>query len=87
MSFSRTIDKAIKVCDARPETKSGELGGIKYYIIDQGDGYFEITMNGKSWKRNARLGTMEAAEKNVRNAIGEVLSWERATGKKANIRN
>lgn len=81
------MDKAIKACDARPETKSGELGGIKYYIIDQGGGYFEITMNGKSWKRNARLGTMEAAEKNVRNAIGEVLSWERATGKKANIRN
>lgn len=36
------------MCDARPETKRGELGGIKYYIIDQGNGYFEITMNGKS---------------------------------------
>ena len=83
----KAIDKAIRACDVRPDTKSGELGGIKYYIVAQGDGYFEITMNGKSWKRNARLGTMEAAEKNVRNAIGEVLSWERATGKKANIRD
>lgn len=82
----KSLDKAIKMCDARSETKRGELGGIKYYIIDQGNGYFEITMNGKSWKRMAKLGTMENAEKNVRNVISEVLSWERETGKKANIR-
>ena len=43
-------------------------------------------MNGKSWKRMAKLGTMENAEKNVRNVISEVLSWEREAGKKANIR-
>lgn len=84
--MSKALDKALRVLDERPETKSGELGGIKYYIISQGNGYFEIIMNGKPWKRMAKFGSMQEAEKNARNAIGDVLAWERSTGKKANIR-
>lgn len=76
---------ATKARDA--SSKSGELGGIKYEIIDLGSGRFKITMNGKPWKNSALLGTIEAAEKNVRNAIGEILSYERATGKKASVRD
>lgn len=83
--MAKALDKALKMLDAN-ETKNGELGGIKYSIIGKGDGRFDIMLNGKPWKRDINFGTIEHAEKNARMGIGEVLSWERMTGKKAKIR-
>lgn len=72
--------------DETQETKTGEMGGFSYYIVSKGNGYFDIDMDGRPWKRMARLGDMKKAENNVRNAIGEILSWERVTGKKVPYR-
>lgn len=80
----KVLDKAIRAIDS--VSKKGSLEGISYEITDHGDGRFSITMNGERWKEKVKFGTVEAAEKNVRNAIGEILSYERASGKKAKIR-
>lgn len=84
MDFKKTMDKAIKACDAN--SKKGEMGGIKYEIIQNPDGSFDITMNGQPNKKNVKFGSFERAEQNVKMNIGEILSYERQTGKKAVIR-
>ena len=85
MSFSKVMDKAIKACDE--ERKIGEFGGIKYEITENSDGSFNIKLNGQPHKNHARFSSLREAEKNVQMNIGEILSYERATGKKALIRN
>lgn len=84
MDFKKTMDKAIKACDAN--SKKGEMGGIKYEIIQNPDGSFDITMNGQRHKENVKFGSFEKAERDVQMNIGEILSYERQTGKKAVIR-
>ena len=81
----RTLDKAIKCMDE--ERKIGEFGGIKYEITENSDGSFNIKLNGQPHKNHARFSSLREAEKNVQMNIGEILSYERATGKKALIRN
>lgn len=43
-------------------------------------------MNGQPHKKNVKFGSFERAEQNVKMNIGEILSYERQTGKKAVIR-
>lgn len=81
----KAIDKAIRMCDIN--IKKGQMGGIRYEIIKNPDGSFDITMNGLPHKENVNFGSFEKAEQNVRMNIGEILSYERATGKKAIVRN
>lgn len=83
--FGKAVDKAIKACDE--ERKIGEFGGIKYEITENSDGSFNIKLNGQPHKNHARFSSLREAEKNVQMNIGEILSYERATGKKALIRN
>ena len=80
-----SVDKAINVCDE--ERKIGEFGGIKYEITENSDGSFNIKLNGQPHKNHVRFSSLREAEKNVQMNIGEILSYERATGKKALIRN
>lgn len=81
----RSLDRAIRLCDAN--SRKGEMGGIKYEIIQNSDGSFDITLNGKPHKKNVKFGSFENAENNAKMNIGEILSYERATGKKAKIRS
>ena len=82
----KALDKALKMLDESIETKEGELGGLKYRIVKNANGRYDFTLNGKPWKRNVQFASINEAEKNARMGIGEVLSWERQTGKKAKIR-
>ena len=84
--MSKALDKALKMLDENIETKEGELGGLKYRIVKNANGRYDFTLNGKPWRRNTQFASINEAEKSARMGIGEVLSWERQTGKKAKIR-